>query len=140
MWHQHARQDESPPPVPARRRGRPRGAVVSLERAGLNYDPNDFNLMGHRTFNIGGMTILCRHCQALRFKEEPKGICCKSGKIKDVPKIPAPPEEWLPLYSNDTQVGKNFQGNARMYNQAFNMTSIRTKWIIEGTIGVYLSN
>ena len=32
--------------------------------------------------NIGMMDIVCRHCQALLYRDEPKGMCGNRGKLK----------------------------------------------------------
>ena len=143
------------PPVPPRRRrrGRPRNNDNDqpLTKAAIGYDPQDFNLHEHSIWNIGAMDNICRHCNAKTFKDESKGFCCKDGKVNDVPRIPAPPEELLTLFSNEDQRSKQFLGNIRQYNQAFQvrrsfnkkksignflffvfqMTSIKTKFCIE---------
>ena len=75
------------------------------------------------------MNKVCQHCQAKRFEGEPKGICCKNGKVTDVPKIPDPPDEWVPLFDmSNRDRGQQFLTNSRQYNQAFNMTSFCSDW------------
>ena len=86
----------------------------------------------HALFDIGRMDVICRFCGAKRFRGEPVGICCKSGNVNDVPKIPSPPAEWQHLFSGDTSQSKQFLSNARKYNNCFSLTSIETNWKIEG--------
>ena len=108
-------------PPRRRRRGRPRNNDNDqpLTKAAIGYDPQDFHLHEHSIWNIGAMDNICRHCNAITFKDESKGFCCKEGKVNDVPRIPAPPEELLTLFSNEDQRSKQFLGNIRQYNQAF---------------------
>ena len=77
------------------------------------------------------MSVICEFCDAKRFPKEPNGICCKSGKVSDVPLIPDPPEEWEHLFTPGNQGSASFLGNTRKYNQAFQMTSVKTKFIVE---------
>ena len=84
---------------------------------------NDINLQ------IGPMNIICQYCQAKRFKDEVKGICCSNGKYElelctDLPK----PLNTL-LYSN-SDISKIFLKNIRNYNSAFQMTSFGADKII----------
>ena len=130
LWHQHARGvDPAPTVPPRRRRGRPRSTDndVPLIKAAIGYDPQDFHLHEHSIWNIGAMDNICRHCNAKTFKDESKGFCCKDGKVNDVPCIPAPPEELLTLFSNEDQRSKQFLGNIRQYNQAFQVERFLNK-------------
>ena len=126
LWHQGTQnqvvEDQT---RPGRRR-----KVNILEKGAWDYDVTSFNLHHHKIFVIGAMNVVCEFCQALRFPGEPKGICCKSNTVNDVPKIPPPPEEMMPLFSLNS-ASKQFLANARKYNQAFQMTSIKTSWIVE---------
>ena len=124
QWHQDERDAEPPRP-----RGRRRNVnEVVLTKAAFKYDVHTFNLDQHKIWNIGSMSKVCQYCQAKLFEGEPKGMCCKSGKVADVPKIPDPPEEFLPLFDMSTSRGQQFLKNSRKYNQAFNMTSFRSDW------------
>ena len=136
LWHQHDRgqtgQDDA-----ARGRGGGRGrgrrganAGMNISRAAWNYDVADFNIHNHTMFDIGSMSVKCTHCSALRFKKEPDGICCKNGKVSDVPLIPDPPEELMPLFDINTQRGRQFLANSRKYNMAFCMTSIASNTFV----------
>ena len=41
-------------------------------------------------------TMICRHCDAFRFGNEPRGHCCGNGRI-NIPK-PKMPEEFKQLF------------------------------------------
>ncbi|KAK0056943.1 ATP-dependent DNA helicase PIF7 [Biomphalaria pfeifferi] len=75
--------------------------------------------------SAGEMNEVCVHCQALRFKNEVKGICCLNGQIQ-LPSIDDPPE---PFYSY--LVGKKrykkFITNILTYNSCFQFTSSLTQ-------------
>ena len=125
LWHQADREVVEVQTVQRRRKKN------TLEKGGWDYNVATFQLHHHQNFNIGCMNVICTSCQAKRFPKEPKGLCCKSGKVSDVPLIPAPPDEMVPLFTLENTRGKQFLGNARKYNQAFHMTSIKTNWVVE---------
>ena len=124
MWHQHDRMQEAAV--------RPLSSGKKLERAGFSYDVTTFNAHTLKIWDIGRMNHVCPICHAKKFKLETKGMCCGGGgkveKDIHVPRIPKPPEELLHLFDLDTQEGKNFIGNSRKYNSAFQMSSILTQW------------
>ena len=122
MWHQARESAETT----QRRRKK-----NTLEKGGWDYDVATFQLHHHQLFNIGCMNVICSFCGAKRFPKEPKGMCCKSGKVKDVPLIPPPPDEMKDLFTNEDTRSRQFLANARKYNQAFHMTSIKTNWVVE---------
>ena len=125
LWHQAARESVKDQ-TPQRRRKK-----NTLEKGGWDYDVTNFQLHHHQLFNIGCMNVICTFCNAKRFPKEPKGICCKNGKVEDVPLIPDPPDEMVPLFSLENSRSRQFLANARKYNQAFHMTSIKTNWVVE---------
>ena len=123
-WHQQARMEEAAVQRPTRR-------ARSVKMAGFCYDVTTYTDFDRNYGNIGGMNIVCTYCQALRFKEEPAGMCCKHGRVEQdpfVPKIPKPPDQLMPLFSLQTSQSKQFIGNSRKYNSAFQMSSILTQW------------
>uniref|UniRef100_A0A1B6DLM4 Helitron helicase-like domain-containing protein n=1 Tax=Clastoptera arizonana TaxID=38151 RepID=A0A1B6DLM4_9HEMI len=74
----------------------------------------------------------CPHCHALKFKNEPAGMCCALGKVQ-LPEIETPPE---PL--NGLLIGTNpdcnvFRKSIRTYNSCFQMTSFRATEIVRNT-------
>ncbi|XP_054719277.1 uncharacterized protein LOC129228620 [Uloborus diversus] len=72
--------------------------------------------------NIGGMTIHCEHCNALKWKDEARGMCCAAGKVM-LPSLDEPPRELRYLLAYQHQDAKDFQKHIRKYNACFAMTS-----------------
>ncbi|KAL6888323.1 hypothetical protein ACP4OV_009349 [Aristida adscensionis] len=70
----------------------------------------------------------CKHCGAKRFQYEPKGFCCRSGKIKLV--HTQPPLELRRLYTSADHDAVHFRDNIRYFNGHFSFT----------TLGVSLDN
>ncbi|GFS54039.1 uncharacterized protein TNCV_3762361 [Trichonephila clavipes] len=84
------------------------------------YSNNDYNLHPNA---IGKMDKICMYCSALKFKNETRGMCCASGKVK-LPELHSPPEPLLTFLSGVTRVSKHFLENIRKYNSCFQMTSL----------------
>ena len=63
---------------------------------------------------------VCRHCSADRWPGERKGLCCLGGTVQ-LPRLPPPLEQLLPLY---TLRGSVFLKNARAYNNIFALASL----------------
>ncbi|CAG4976372.1 unnamed protein product [Parnassius apollo] len=59
-------------------------------RLAFQYEP-DIEYYAHSKVVIGAMDKECPHCHALKFKNEPAGMCCASGKVQ-LPEIETPPE------------------------------------------------
>ena len=72
--------------------------------------------------NLGGLKdgIVCKYCNAYRWKSELKTFCCEDGKIS-LPKFMEPSKDLQKLLSN-----KHVFGNSRMYNNIFSMASLGT--------------
>ncbi|GFW64556.1 uncharacterized protein TNCV_3513781 [Trichonephila clavipes] len=64
----------------------------------------------------------CKMFDALKFKNETRGMCCASGKVK-LPELHSTPEPLSTLLSAVTRVSKYFLENIRKYNSCFQMTS-----------------
>ncbi|GIZ00249.1 ATP-dependent DNA helicase [Caerostris extrusa] len=62
----------------------------SFLRLAFQYEP-DVKYYAHSKVDIGTMDKECPHCHAPKFKNEPAGLCCASGKVQ-LPEIEAPPE------------------------------------------------
>jgi hypothetical protein len=64
----------------------------------------------------------CIPCGAKRFEHEPRGFCCRDGKIKlselDVP------DELMRLWSSNDPDAKHFRDNIRFFNGHFSFTSL----------------
>ncbi|GIY85708.1 ATP-dependent DNA helicase [Caerostris extrusa] len=56
----------------------------------FQYEP-DVEYYVHYKVDIGTMDKECPHCHALKFKNEPAGLCCASVKVQ-LPEIETPPE------------------------------------------------
>ncbi|GBP05743.1 ATP-dependent DNA helicase PIF1 [Eumeta japonica] len=76
------------------------------------------------------MSVVCEYCLALKFKDESKGMCCLQGKVK-LEEILPPPEPLHSLLTGDHQKSKQFMRNIRRYNNAFQMTSFKSKQVVE---------
>ena len=93
---------------------------------GLCYN-HTYGYANHRSLDLGRMTVLCKFCNALKWKGERPGLCCLNGKIA-IPVLPEPPQPLKDLLSgqpeNDAQ---HFLKSIRRYNSAFQMTSFGAK-------------
>ncbi|GFQ85411.1 ATP-dependent DNA helicase [Trichonephila clavata] len=77
------------------------------------------------------MNVCCNYCKALRWKNESKGICCSSGKVR-LDSIQQPPEPLKSLLCGEHDQSQHFLNNIRRYNSAFQMTSFGAKEVHEG--------
>ncbi|GFX54990.1 ATP-dependent DNA helicase [Trichonephila clavipes] len=94
---------------------------VDLNLSAFHYDSNnDYSL--HPNVVIGKMDKICMYCSALKFKNETRGMCCASGKVK-LPELHSPPEPLSTFLSAVTRVSKHLFENIRKYNSCFQMTS-----------------
>ncbi|GFY07986.1 uncharacterized protein TNCV_2580181 [Trichonephila clavipes] len=71
---------------------------------------------------IGQMSYVCTYCQALKFNNETKRMCCAGKNIK-LPHLEAPPEPLKALLGGSTVESRHFLSNIRKYNYCFQMTS-----------------
>lgn len=95
--------------------------ALNLNSAAFAYDPN-FDYSAQPIVNIGQMSVVCRFCNAKRFKDEPDGLCCANGKVR-LNSFEAPPEPVNSLFSGDYEESKQFLSHIRRYNDSFQMTS-----------------
>ncbi|GFY36535.1 ATP-dependent DNA helicase [Trichonephila clavipes] len=94
---------------------------ADLNLSAFHYDSNnDYSL--HQNVVIGKTDKICMYCSALKFKNETRGMCCASGKVK-LPDLHSPPEPLSTFLSAVTRVSKHFLENIRKYNSCFQMTS-----------------
>ncbi|GFX58303.1 uncharacterized protein TNCV_204901 [Trichonephila clavipes] len=94
---------------------------ADLNLSAFHYDSNnDYSL--HPNVIIGKMDKICMYCSALKFKNETRGMCCASGKVK-LPELHSPPEPLSTFLSGVTRVSKHFLENIPKYNSCFQMTS-----------------
>src|ERR1700712_3559075 len=62
----------------------------SFDRLAFQYEP-DVEYYAHSKVVIGTLDKECPYCHSLKFKNEPVGMCCSSGKVK-LTEIETPPE------------------------------------------------
>lgn len=96
-------------------------ATITLERLAFRYDPT-INYAADVSVDFGTMSTVCQHCNAFRFRHEPPGLCCASGKVK-LPQLTQPPEPLASLLSDREPLSKHFLHNIQKYNSTFQMTS-----------------
>ena len=85
--------------------------------AGFSHNPTSSFTLG----NVGPMNVVCRFCQAKRWRGEAPSICCSSGKVNLPPLLP--PQPLLRYLCEDDREAISFRGNIRKYNSCFHMTS-----------------
>ncbi|XP_044575237.1 uncharacterized protein LOC123259041 [Cotesia glomerata] len=74
----------------------------------------------------------CPHCHALKFKNEPAGMCCASGKVQ-LPEIETPPEPLNGLLIGTDPDSNVFLKSIRRFNSCFQMTSFGATEIVRNT-------
>ena len=74
--------------------------------------------------SIGDMNIVCEFCNARKWKGESATLCCNSGKVI-LPLFPAPPDLLKELLTNNTEEAKLFRKNARTFNNALALSSVK---------------
>ena len=93
----------------------------------FKYDPaRDYGAWSE--LDVGRMDVECPHCGALRYKGEPKGICCRSGKVK-VDMYPEPPDE-IKLLLDGIYASPHFVDNINKYNAIFEFTSLAANRVL----------
>lgn len=95
--------------------------TVNIENAAFQYDPT-IDYSAHASLQIGRMSVVCVHCDALKFAKEPPGLCCLNGKVK-LPELLPPPEPLHSLLYGQSLFSNHFLHNIKMYNDCFQMTS-----------------
>ena len=73
---------------------------------------------------IGGMTIECNDCKALKFPGETPSSCCLEGKVA-LPHYPRPPEPLMELWTGTDDRSKVMRGLSRTLNGAVCLTSLK---------------
>ena len=104
-----------------------RNSRRSLLNEAFHYD-NKYDYKSDSKVSIGPFNIVCNHCQAICFKNEPKGFCCANGKVT-LPQIVSPPDPLFSLVFGDCEESKQFKANMRKYNCCFQMTSFGAKTV-----------
>lgn len=90
------------------------------------YDPSrDYRSLPQ--LSMGGMTVVCGFCRAIKFNNESVGLCCASGAVELEP-MPAVPAELETYMSTNTPANRRtFLDVIRKYNAAFQMSSFGTR-------------
>ena len=86
--------------------------MTYLKKAIKSYNERQIKLL-----TIGEKNIVCVQCNALRYKDDPKGFCCLKGKV-ELPQREIPDE--LKLLLEDPE----FLRSIRKYNQGMAWTSL----------------
>ncbi|XP_067630863.1 uncharacterized protein [Eurosta solidaginis] len=85
----------------------------------LFYEPN---IQYSASVQIGQMSVVCQHCNAVKFQKESPGLCYAGGKVK-LPELLPPPEPLFQLLYGDSPNSRHFLQHTKMYNDCFQMTS-----------------
>ncbi|GFT36845.1 uncharacterized protein TNCV_174561 [Trichonephila clavipes] len=90
-------------------------------RLAFEYE-QDIQYYAHSNVGIGAMHKECQHCNALKFKNEPAGLCCVSGKVQ-LPEIETPSAPMNRLLIGTDSDTNLFMKSNRIFNSCFQMTS-----------------
>lgn len=86
----------------------------NLEKSAFRY--NKETNYKEKTF-LGGMSVICEYCNAIKFKFESLGMCCRSGQV-NLPIIPVPPQPLKGLLDYSHPYANQFHSNIHKYNTA----------------------
>ncbi|XP_050064993.1 uncharacterized protein LOC126553922 [Aphis gossypii] len=103
----------------------------SFPRLAFQYEP-DIEYYAHSKVIISAMDKECPHCHALKFKNEPAGMCCASGKVQ-LPEIETSPEPLIGLFIGTDPDSNEFLKSIRRFNSCFQMTSFGATEIVRNT-------
>uniref|UniRef100_A0A1I8NL57 Helitron helicase-like domain-containing protein n=1 Tax=Musca domestica TaxID=7370 RepID=A0A1I8NL57_MUSDO len=95
--------------------------ALNTHRAAFHYN-RTIDYSADQSVAIVPISVLCPHCNALRYKNETPGMCCASGKVKLTPLTP-PPDALNSLLSGSGRDSKHFLAHIQKYNNCFQMTS-----------------
>jgi hypothetical protein len=112
---------QAPPKIRQQGNSRRRSTNVALNRAAFEYD----SAIAYKDLccvDIGSLSIVCQHCNALKYRSETPGLCCAGGKVK-LPVLDQPPEPLYSLLYGNTIQSNHFLANTQKYNGCFQMTS-----------------
>ncbi|XP_015189809.1 PREDICTED: uncharacterized protein LOC107073628 [Polistes dominula] len=74
----------------------------------------------------------CPYCHSLKFKNEPSGMCCASGKVQ-LPEIETPPEPLNGLLIGTDPDSNVFLNTIQTFNSCFQMTSFEATELVQNT-------
>ena len=78
--------------------------------------------------SIGALDIQCQHCQAKKFRDETKGMCCSNEKVKPDP-FPPLPHTLSALFKGANEEYVRSLRDIRKYNSVLQLTSLGCKEI-----------
>ncbi|VVC46434.1 EF-Hand 1, calcium-binding site,OTU domain [Cinara cedri] len=99
-----------------------------MVNSGMTYN-HDLAYEAEKTIALGSMNHKCKYCNALKWKEETPGMCCKNGKMQ-LPSFEHLPEPLNSLLMDRHPHHNHFMDLIRKYNGCFLMTSFGTKKIV----------
>ena len=70
--------------------------------------------------------IQCQHCQAMKFRDESKGMCCCNGRVNPEP-CPPFPQQLAILFKETTDQSVRSLQDIRKHNSALELTSLGCK-------------
>ena len=79
--------------------------------------------MHGKNFGFGEIDTKCRHWQAMKFKKETPGLCCKVGKVQLAP-FPLPPQDMHHYWFANTDLALLFRDNSRIFNNALCLATL----------------
>lgn len=100
----------------------------SFLRLAFQYEP-DVEYYAHSKVVTGTLEKECPHCHALKFKNEPLGMCCSAGKVQ-LTEIETPPEPLHGLLIGTDPDSSLFLKSIRTFNSCFQMTSFGATEIV----------
>lgn len=121
-----ARYEASHPGIRVERRTKPWKVKF---RSGFNYDVI-IDYENDSMVSIGSMCHKCEHCNAFKWKDQTKGMCCDGGKVKLSP-IQPPPEPLKELLLGDHPDHVHFMQYIRKYYGCFQMISFGAHRVVE---------
>ncbi|UYV76743.1 hypothetical protein LAZ67_14001932, partial [Cordylochernes scorpioides] len=103
--------------------------------SGLQYNTH-IDYKADSSVDIGQMSRVCQFCSALRFRDEPFGLCCKQGRVS-LPAIESPPEPIFSLLSGLHPLSKSLLLHIRRYNSIFQMTSFGARQVVTVNMHIF---
>ncbi|XP_076044787.1 uncharacterized protein LOC143027390 [Oratosquilla oratoria] len=88
-----------------------------------------YDVVEHSIGKLGD--VKCKYCDALRWKRETEGLCCRSGQIPAVKPSEIKNEEFKSLFEGVTPLSKRFLKNTIGFNTVFSFSSFATSKKLE---------
>ncbi|XP_076036406.1 uncharacterized protein LOC143022191 [Oratosquilla oratoria] len=88
-----------------------------------------YDVVEHSIGKLGD--VKCKYCDALRWKRETEGLCCRLGQIPAVKPSEIKNEEFKSLFEGVTPLSKRFLKNTIGFNTVFSFSSFATSKKLE---------